>query len=51
MKTSREYQHQQRNNDRRDRQRLEDNLETHEPKDHLHQNYRHWAWLPKPNAQ
>jgi hypothetical protein len=23
-------------------------LESHEPKDHLHPNYCHWAWLPKP---
>jgi hypothetical protein len=48
MKTSREYQQQQRNNDNRDRQRLEYAPETHEPKEHLHQSYRHWAWLPKP---
>jgi hypothetical protein len=25
-----------------------DVIESHEPKDHLHPNYRHWAWLPKP---
>lgn len=31
-----------------DRPRLEYDPETHEPKEHLHQNYRHWAWLPKP---
>jgi len=43
--------HHQKNSDYRDRQRFEDHedhLETHEPKEHLHQNYRHWAWLPKP---
>jgi len=48
MKTSREYQQQQRNNDNRDRLRLEDGVMDHEPKEHLHQNYRHWAWLAKP---
>ena len=48
MKTSREYQQQQRHNDNRDRQRLADELAGNEPKEHLHQNYRHWAWLAKP---
>jgi len=48
MKTPRENQRQQRNSDYRDRQRFEDEMVGNDPKDHLHQNYRHWAWLPKP---
>ncbi|MBD2186782.1 hypothetical protein [Pseudanabaena mucicola] len=28
---------------------FEDVIENYEPKDYLHPNYRHWAWLPKPN--
>jgi hypothetical protein len=47
MKVSYEDQ-QQRNSDRLDLQRIKDVHETCEPKEHLHQNYRHWAWLPKP---
>jgi hypothetical protein len=34
--------------DRRNPKTCEDLLEIHEPKDHLHPNYCHWAWLPKP---
>ncbi|MCL1490142.1 MAG: hypothetical protein M1G31_05185 [Pseudanabaena sp. Salubria-1] len=48
MKTTRENQQQHRYSDYRDRQISEDVLESHEPKDHLHPNYCHWAWLPKP---
>ncbi len=28
--------------------KFEEKFENHEPKDHLHPSYRHWAWLPKP---
>ena len=45
MKTPRENQPK---NNYRDRQRFEDELKGNEPETHLHQNYRHWAWLPKP---
>ena len=48
VKTIRENQQQHRYSDYRDRQISEDVLESHEPKDHLHPNYCHWAWLPKP---
>ncbi|CAN1211543.1 hypothetical protein TUMEXPCC7403_15175 [Tumidithrix helvetica PCC 7403] len=47
MKARRENQ-QERNSDNRDRQRFEDANAVNEPQIHLHQNYRHWAWLPKP---
>ena len=47
MKAYRESQ-QQPYSDYRDRQISENALESHEPKDHLHPNYFHWAWLPKP---
>lgn len=47
MKTNQQDRQQQRYSDYRDRQ-TDEVLETHEPKDHLHPNYCHWAWLPKP---
>lgn len=50
MKTLRETQKQQRNSEYRDRQRFEDELKGNEPQEHLHQNYRHWAWLPAPKS-
>ncbi|MBD2150916.1 hypothetical protein H6F44_12415 [Pseudanabaena sp. FACHB-1277] len=46
MKTNKINQ-QVKNNDR-DRQRFLAPLDNEEPADHLHQNYRHWSWLPKP---
>ncbi len=54
MKTPREYQQQQKNDDNRDRHMFDDELINdevinNEQKSHLHQNYRHWGWLPKPH--
>ncbi len=48
MKTHSENQKQPKNSSNRDRQIFDDEILSNEPKDHLHQNYRHWAWLPKP---
>lgn len=48
MKTSSVSQQLKKYSDYRDREIFEDVLESHEPKDHLHPNYCHWAWLPKP---
>jgi hypothetical protein len=53
MKTLREYHQQQKNDDNRDRHMFDDELINNElnneQKSHLHQNYRHWGWLPKPH--
>ncbi|MFN4816315.1 MAG: hypothetical protein ACK5K8_13265 [Pseudanabaena sp.] len=51
MKGIRENQRQQRNSEYSYRQIFEDELKGNEPQEHLHQNYRHWAWLPAPRSK